>query len=226
MYKKLINLLFPELCFGCGIELVYEEKFICIACAHDLPVTNFHVNNSQIIKDQFYGSAIIENATALFFYHKKGVIQRLIHYLKYKNQEDIGTYFGMRLGVELMDLENYRSIDVVIPVPLHKKRLKKRGYNQVSKFGKELAKYLKAEFNDNNLLRIANTSSQTIKNRLSRWQNVTTIFHVNNCEILRGKHILLVDDVITTGATIRACIDELSIIKDVKISIAVMAYTE
>lgn len=224
MYKKLINLLFPELCLGCGVELVYEEQFICIVCAHDLPITNFHFNDSQIIKNLFYGSAIIENATALFFYYKKGIIQQLIHCLKYKGYEDIGTYFGKRLGIELMEVEEYKSIDIVIPVPLHQKRLQQRGYNQVTQFGKELADYLNAEFNDNTLLRITNTTSQTIKNRLSRWLNVTTIFHLNNEDKFRGKHVLLVDDVITTGATIRACIDELSKIKGIKISIAVMAY--
>jgi len=226
MVKHLINLFFPKLCVGCTNVLVQQENILCIACLHDLPLTNLHTTNSNMIKNIFYGSVEFEHATALFYYPKKGVIRKLIHQLKYKNREEISDYLGKWLGTELKESMLYNSVDVVIPVPLHKKRMKERGYNQVEKFGVAIAENLKAGYNDVVLLRTKNTTTQTVKDRVTRWRNVQTIFEVADLKSLQGKHILLVDDVITTGATIKACVKELSKIKDVKLSLAVMAYTE
>ena len=226
MFHSLLNLFFPKVCMGCKQVLVLQENVLCVLCLHELPYTNLHLNDSKVISNVFYGSVVLEHATALFYYPKKGVIRQLIHHLKYKNQEKISSYLGKWLGLELKDCGYYNDIDVVIPVPLHKKRMRQRGYNQVEGFAKELALSLNAEYNDITLLRNKNTSTQTVKNRLTRWNNVQTIFEVTDFETLRGKHILLVDDVITTGATIKACATELSKIKDVKLSLAVMAYTQ
>ena len=168
----------------------------------------------------------MEQATALFYFPKKGVVRQLIHQLKYKNQQEISNYLGKWLGVELAESRFYKAVDVVVPVPLHKKRLKERGYNQVTGFGEELAMCLQASYNDTTLLRIKNTVTQTVKDRLTRWRNVQTNFEVLDTKSLEGKHILLVDDVITTGATIKACVKELHKIPNIKISLAVMAYTD
>jgi len=226
MLKLLLNLFFPKVCVGCKNILVEQEHIVCIACLHDLPVTNLHVNDSKVISNIFYGTVALEHATALFYFPKKGLVRQLIHQLKYKNQPEISNYLGKWLGIELEESGYYKFVDVVIPVPLHKRRLKKRGYNQVAGFGEELATCLQASYNNTTLLRIKNTGTQTVKDRLTRWINVQTIFEVLDIKSLEGKHILLVDDVITTGATIKACVKELHKIPDIKISLAVMAYTD
>lgn len=226
MFKQLINLFFPNVCVGCKNVLVEQEKVICIHCLHELPLTNLHVNDSKVISKVFYGTVVLQHATALFYYPKKGVVRQLIHHLKYKNQKHISGYLGKWLGIELKDSGYYNDIDVVIPVPLHQKRMRQRGYNQVEGFAKELALSLNAEYNDSTLFRNKNTSTQTVKNRLTRWNNVQTIFEITDVNTLKGKHILLVDDVITTGATIKSCVTELNKINNVKLSLAVMAYTQ
>jgi len=205
---------------------MHQEIFFCVTCLHDLPVTNLHRNDSKVISNIFYGTAILEHATALFYFPKQGAVRQLIHQLKYKRQESISAYLGEWLGVELNESGYYNNIDVIVPVPLHKNRMKLRGYNQVEGFGKEIALSLNATYNDTTLVRIKNTASQTVKDRLTRWKNVQTIFEVSELKKLQGKHILLVDDVITTGATIKACVAELNKIPDVKLSLAVMAYTD
>jgi len=206
--------------------LMHQEKILCVTCLYDLPVTNLHNNDSKVISNIFYGTVVLKHATALFYYPKRGVVRQLIHQLKYKNQEEISAYLGEWLGVELNETGYYNNVDIVIPVPLHKKRMRSRGYNQVEGFGKEIALSLKAVYNDTTLLRIKNTTTQTVKDRLTRWKNVETIFEVSELKKLEGKHILLVDDVITTGATIKACVAELNKIPKVKLSLAVMAYTD
>jgi len=226
MLKLLLNLFFPKVCVGCKNMLMHQEKILCVTCLHDLPVTNLHSNDSKVISNVFYGTVVLEHATALFYYPKQGVVRQLIHQLKYKRQENISSYLGEWLGIELNESGYYNDVDVIVPVPLHKKRMKTRGYNQVEGFGKELAINLNAQYNDSTLVRIKNTASQTVKDRLTRWKNVQTIFEVSELKTLQGKHILLVDDVITTGATIKACVAELNKIPDVKLSLAVMAYTE
>lgn len=228
MYKYLINLLFPKLCIGCEVQLITNEHFLCVNCLHSIPCTNLHSVNGTMIVDLFYGSICLEQATALFFYHKKGMVQKLIHQLKYKNQEKISSYLGNWLGDDLIACNSYQDIDVVIPVPLHNKKLRSRGYNQVTGFGEAIAHKLGASFIENILIRAINTHTQTKKNRWTRWKNVDTIFMLDeiNIDQLKGKHILLVDDVITTGATIKACSKEILSIPNVKLSVAVMAYTE
>ncbi|NQY28650.1 MAG: ComF family protein [Flavobacteriaceae bacterium] len=206
--------------------LVHQEKILCVTCLHDLPLTNLHSNDSKAISNVFYGTVVLEHATALFYYPKQGVVRQLIHQLKYKNQEEISSYIGEWLGFELIESGYYNDIAVIVPVPLHSKRMRSRGYNQVEGFGKEIALSLNAVYNDTTLLRIKNTTTQTVKDRLTRWKNVETIFEVSELKKLEGQHILLVDDVITTGATIKACVKELHKIPNIKISLAVMAYTD
>ena len=226
MLKSFIDLFFPRLCIDCKCKLITQEKFLCIDCLHDLPITDLHKIDSKLISNVFYGSVVLENATALFYFPKEGAVRKLIHQLKYKNQNEISTFLGDWLGVELKQNRRYNSIDVVIPVPLHKKKQKLRGYNQVTGFGKQIAKHLDTDYNDLCLLRVKNTSTQTKKDRVSRLKTLDAIFKVSTINNLAGKHILLVDDVITTGATIKACAKELNKIPDVKISLAVMAYTD
>lgn len=223
MLKHVVDLLFPKVCYACLNLLNDNESVICVACRHDLPVTNFHFNDDDSVKKSLYGRASIVNGTALFRFEKKGLVQQLIHGLKYKGYEIIGFTLGNWLGGELKSLSHYRSVDVVIPVPLHKNKLRKRGYNQVAKFGQQIAKALDADYSDSVLVKVTNTKSQTIKNRLARWNNSDELFALNNPELIADKHILIVDDIITTGATLEACISVLSQAKNIKISIATIA---
>lgn len=223
MLKSIVNLFFPKICYACLNLLQDHEDSICIDCRHDLPVTNFHFDNNEAIKKVLYGRAKIENGTALFRFEKKGNAQRLIHSLKYRGYENIGFILGNWLGSELKSVDSYNTIDIVIPVPLHKNKLKKRGFNQVAKFGQQIALALEAKYKDDILVKITNTKSQTKKTRFSRWKNSEALFALKNITALENKHILLVDDIITTGATLEACVSVLNQAENVKISIATMA---
>ncbi|TWO31350.1 ComF family protein [Seonamhaeicola sediminis] len=223
MFKPLINLFFPKVCYACLNLLNDNEDTICVSCRHDLPVTNFHFDNDQSIIKVLYGRANIEQGTALFRFEKQGLVQKLIHGLKYKGYEHIGFTLGNWLGGELRNIATYQNIDVVIPVPLHKNKLRKRGYNQVAKFGKQIALALNADYLDNVLVKITNTKSQTKKTRLARWKESNELFALKNLDIIENKHILLVDDIITTGATMEACALVLNQANNIKISVATMA---
>ena len=223
MLKSIVNLFFPKVCNACHNLLNDNADTICLDCRHDLPITNFHFDNNDSVAKVLYGRAKIENGTALFRFEKKGNVQRLIHNLKYKEHEHIGFVLGNWLGGELKTLESYKNIDVVIPVPLHKNKLKKRGYNQVALFGKQIAEALNAEYFDDVLVKITNTKSQTTKGRFTRWTNSDELFSLKNKETISNKNILIVDDIITTGATLEACVGVLNQAENVKISIATMA---
>lgn len=223
MLKSIVNLFFPKVCYACHNLLNDNEDTICMDCRHDLPITNFHFDNNDSVQKALYGRAKIENGTALFRFEKKGNVQRLIHNLKYKDHEHIGFVLGNWLGGELKTLESYKNIDVVIPVPLHKNKLRKRGYNQVALFGQQVAEALNADYLDDVLVKVTNTKSQVNKKRLARWTNSDELFTLKNMEAIDNKHILVVDDIITTGATLEACISVLNQAKNIKISIATMA---
>jgi len=196
---------------------------ICLNCRHELPVTNFHLEDSEYAKKVFYGRLKLKNATALLRFHKKGHVQQLIHNLKYRGHERIGKLLGDWLGEELKTVAAYNDIDLVIPVPLHKTKLKKRGYNQVEKFGQQIAKALGVPYDADILIKTSATRTQVYKKRASRWQQNKGVFTIQNEDRLKGKHILLVDDIITTGATMEACANVLTKTHNNTLSIAAMA---
>ncbi len=226
MFHDFIDLLYPRICHICEAELLKNEKLLCTSCLHDLPVTSYHLDNENPVKKVFYGRVKIEKATALLHFRKKAGVQHLIHDLKYRGYREIGTYLGKWLGTELADSNWMNSIDIVIPVPLHKTRLKQRGYNQVEDFGKEIAESLQVPYLDDVLLKISSTQTQTLKDRLSRWGKIEETLKVQNSEKIAGMHVLLVDDLVTTGATLEACAHKLFEIPKLKISIATMAITD
>jgi ComF family protein len=226
MVKNLLNLFFPKVCYACNGILTDHEVHICTSCRHSLPVTNYHFEQDNKVDKVFFGRVKLEQATALLKFQKKGLVQGLLHNLKYKGHEKIGEFLGVWLGNELKQTEHYKTVDLVIPVPLHKKKLRKRGYNQVAKFGEEIAKALQIEYKDNVLVKKSSTKTQVFKSRFARWNNSNELFFLENKDLISGKHILLVDDIITTGATIEACSIALLKAKDVKISVATIAFVE
>lgn len=203
-----------------------SEMEICSYCRHNLPLACFHHTKSDEMKMIFYGRFLVENATALLYFRKGGLTQKFIHALKYKGARKIGATFGKWLGTELATCENYKGIDVVIPVPLHRKKLRERGFNQVEDFGKEIALALNIPYIDDVLLKITPTSSQVFKARLSRLFTSAEMFAVIDPEKIKYKHILLLDDIITTGSTLEACANKLLLVEGVKISVATIAITK
>ncbi|WP_299120517.1 phosphoribosyltransferase family protein [uncultured Winogradskyella sp.] len=226
MIKNLLNLFFPEVCEACNNVLNDNEDVICIFCRHQLPITNFHFDSSDAVQKIVFGRVKLENATALLHFSKKGIVQQLLHNLKYRGHEQISGFLGEWLGSELSTIDAYNAIDVVIPVPLYKTKLRKRGYNQVAKFGKEIANALNADYNDTILVKTKSTQTQVFKGRLTRWNDDGAIFSITERESLKGKHILLIDDIITTGATVEACASVLLKIDNIKLSLATMAIAD
>jgi len=180
MFNSIVNLLFPKVCYACSHLLTDNEKHICTNCRHNLPVTNCHLEHNNTVEKVFYGRVKLEQATALLRFEKKGIVQHLLHNLKYRDHEVIGTILGEWLGNELKTIENYNNIDVVIPVPLHRKKLRKRGYNQVAKFGIEIANALNAEYLNNVLIKTTATKTQVFKKRMARWNSSNEIFAIKN----------------------------------------------
>ncbi|GAA4280600.1 ComF family protein [Gaetbulibacter aestuarii] len=200
-----------------------REDSICVDCRHALPVTNFHFDKNPALKKVLFGRANIEQGTALFRFEKKGPVQHLIHELKYKGHQGIGEVLGDWLGGELATLPEWQAIDMIIPVPIHKKKLRERGFNQVTKFGKRIAFSLNAEYREDLLIKVIHTKTQTKKNRSERFNNNPELYKLVHPELLENKHVLIVDDLITTGATLEGCICVLNQAKNLKISIATMA---
>ena len=226
MVKNLLNLFFPRQCLGCEEFLEDNEKIICTNCRHDLPLTNFHFENDPTVKNILFGRIELENATALLHFRKKSIVQNLIHNLKYRGNQEIGTFFGKWLGSELAELGWQDEINMVIPVPLHKSRLQERGYNQVTKFGMEISQSLGVNFEDKILLRQFATKTQVFKGRIGRSDLSEAKFVVSDSDKIQGKHLLLVDDLITTGATIEGCANSLLKTNGVKLSLATIAITD
>jgi ComF family protein len=221
-----VSLLFPELCAACRENLVANEQLICTDCRYNLPFTNFHLQHDNIVARQFWGKIELEGAYALYYFAKGGKIQNLMHQFKYKGMHEIGNLLGNIAGEQLIKNDIFNSVEVIIPVPLHKKRLQQRGYNQSACFAAGLSQKLKADVDDHNLVRAIATDTQTHKSRFARFENMQEVFLVKNPEKLINKHILLVDDIITTGSTLEACSLQLLKIPGLKLSIATIAYAE
>ncbi|HEX9825963.1 MAG TPA: phosphoribosyltransferase family protein [Flavobacteriaceae bacterium] len=217
---------FPKVCLGCNGYLVDNESYVCTSCRHQLPLTNFHLDSNDAVKNVLFGRIKLENATSLLHFSKKGIVQQLMHNLKYRSHQDVGLFLGKWLGEELKTIKGYQDIDVVIPVPLHKSRLRQRGYNQVAKFGQEIANALEIEFNTKVLLKTKAIKSQVFKSQFLRTSMDSATFSISENQTLKGKHILLVDDIVTTGTTIESCANALLNIEGVKISVATMAITD
>jgi ComF family protein len=226
MFTSLINLFYPRICAGCESFLLQNEKVICTRCRHEIPLTNHLIIPNNEAFQKFYGKIPIEFAAAHFYFHKKGIGQEMIHKLKYKGHQEIGTAFGVWMAIDLKKWVQIDEISCIVPVPLHPKKLRERGYNQVTSFGKALSENLKIPYNETVLIRNLYTKTQTKKNLLGRSELAKNVFAISSDISLNGNHILLIDDVITTGSTLEKCCAALLKIPNVKVSIVCMAISQ
>lgn len=223
MFNYLINLFFPKVCAGCHTILIPNETVLCTTCRHEMPLTQYHLDPKNEAVKKFYGKIAIEHASALLYFNKKGIVQELIHNLKYRGHEEIGTVLGNWYVEDLKELVLEVPFDIVIPVPLHPKKFRERGYNQVTTFGKAVAKGLNIDYDGAILYRKKYSKTQSKKNLAGRSDNIENLFDIIAAEENQNKHFLIVDDVLTTGATLEACARALLKIPGAKISIVCMA---
>lgn len=226
LYFGFINIFFPRICEACGTALFKNENVICTSCKYHLPTTNFHLNRNNFVERLFWGKVEIEAGTSFLMYQKGERVQKLIHKLKYKNKPQIGEKLGELMGEQLAISPAFNDADFIIPLPLHPKKKKIRGYNQAEHICIGLSKKMNIELVSNQLIRKKHTSTQTKKAKYERYLNVKNIFAVKSPENLENKKIIIVDDVVTTGSTMEAAIATLSNISDIKICIATLAYAD
>ncbi|WP_165025478.1 ComF family protein [Dysgonomonas sp. ZJ279] len=219
IFRNFLTLFFPHLCVVCNCRLNESEKHICLNCLSLLPKTNYHNQPNNRLEDFFAGRFPFEHITVFAYFVKGGSIQRVIHELKYRNNPDIGYFIGELYGIDIKDISFISDIDYLVPVPLHPKRQKQRGYNQSLEIAKGISNQTGIPIDSATLIRAINNPSQTKSSRFERWKNVEDIFTINNTDTFKGKHVLLIDDVITTGSTIEACAKEILKSEGAKISI-------
>lgn len=213
----------PFICISCGAELHQKTHFFCRKCLTTLPKTGFERQQDNACSNLFAGRLPVLQAFALLFFAKKGSVQAILHEIKYRNNRKLGHYMGYLMGKALLGNPLYADVDVLIPLPLNRKKLKLRGYNQSSLLCYGMASVLHKPVEEIAVVRSIYTQTQTRKNRIQRWLNVEQVFDLENAKHLEGKHALLVDDVITTGATMEACGSVLLSIPGLRLSIASLA---
>lgn len=221
--ENIINLFYPRVCAACGELLLQDEETVCLKCRYLLPKTGYEHTPDNPLAQTFYGRVRLHAVTACFFFSKKGRVQHLIHELKYKGNREAGIFLGQQIGESIKDAPLFQGIDYLIPVPLHPKRERKRGYNQSFVIAQGISEVTGIAIGDKYLIRVVNTATQTKKNKEERYMNVKDIFQLQNGAELEGKHVLLIDDVLTTGATLESCAHQFENIPGITISVATAA---
>lgn len=224
LFKSTVHLLYPHICTGCGSDLLNEDNLLCLKCIHDLPHTNFANLPNNPVEKYFWGRIPLQAACSQFYFSKEFLIQHLIHQLKYKADTKIGFYLGELMGKTLLKSDRFAAIDALIPLPLYADKEQKRGYNQAAVICDGMSSVMNVPVYNKYVIRQHATETQTRKHRTERWENVKDSFKVIKENELAGKHLLLVDDVVTTGATLEACGSVLLQTAGVKLSIATLAY--
>lgn len=218
------GLLYPKVCAACNDLLKKHENCLCLSCRFSFPKSHFTSLTDNAIHQLFWGRFPLQQAFSMYKFQKSGVLQTLMHQLKYGGQQEVGLYFGKELGKALFEQKGFVLPDLIVPVPLHWKKEKTRGYNQCQLICEGLSNKLNIPIVSNILYRKVHSESQTKKKRFQRWENVEEIFGLNESSVLIGKHILLIDDIVTTGSTLEACVQTLLQIEGTSISIATIAY--
>lgn len=222
---SLSHLFFPNTCAGCGNDLVTEEQFLCLQCINNLPLTGFELYDNNPVEKNFWGRVSINNAMSLLYFTKDSILQNLLHQFKYRGKKEIGSYFGRMMGSAISQSYRYKDIDALVPLPLFISKEKRRGYNQATVLCEGIAEIMEVPVLKNAVIRTTATETQTHKDRIERWQNINGKFELKDFQSLQNKHILLVDDVVTTGSTFEACASELLQSENTKVSIAALAYS-
>ena len=221
-----LSLMYPVNCRGCGNRLSKGEETLCLLCIHELPRTRFENMRNNSMEKHFWGRVPLSAATAFCYFQKGGKVQHLMHQFKYKRKTDIGLKLGQLLGEEIKPVFEFQNCDCIIPIPLHWKKQKKRGYNQSDFIADGISEALKIPVLKTAVQRNSMNESQTRKNRFQRWQNVESIFSVAKADQLKNKNVLLVDDVMTTGSTLEACASEILKSNATSVSVATLALAE
>ena len=224
IFHDILDMIYPNYCLGCNAQLAGNSEVLCMDCAEELPYTHFFDKEENPVKEIFYGRITVAHAGSALFYTKGSLVQRLLFALKYQGNKNAGLFLGALLAQQLAETRWIQEIDCIVPLPLHKKRERKRGYNQSAVIGSKLSEMLAIPMNTDMVERAVYTETQTHKTREARWQSMQTVFKIKDENALQSKHILLIDDVLTTGATMEVCGNEILKVKDTKLSIATAAF--
>lgn len=220
--ESLLHVVFPHVCDGCGSDLLNIESRLCIRCLSSLPETNFEIHPNNPVEKDFWGRLPLINAAAHLYFTKESLVQHLMHQLKYKGNKDLGLQLGRLMGNALKNVSRFNKIDALVPLPLYPSKEKKRGYNQATVLCEGIAEILSVPILNKVITRPQQTETQTKKGRIERWKNMEGKFQLIDPLAIKDKHLLLVDDVVTTGATLEACGNELLNAPNVKLSIATL----
>jgi ComF family protein len=221
----LLHLAFPHVCEGCGTDNLQSDHLLCLRCLSSLPSTNFHMHPNNPIEKIFWGRIPIVSATSQYYFTKESMMQHLMHQFKYKGNKDVGIYLGKLMGWSMLESNRFSFIDALIPLPLHKSKEHKRGYNQATLLCEGISSIMNKPVLKNAIIRSEKTETQTKKSRIQRWQNMKGKFELANPSSIAGKHVLLVDDVVTTGATLEACGLEIIKAETVQLSVATLCFS-
>ncbi|HET6243273.1 MAG: ComF family protein [Bacteroidetes bacterium] len=226
MLRDFISLIYPDCCLSCGQTLLKQEHHICTVCRYKLPKTGFHFEKENILSQVFWGRIDLHSVAAYYYFQKGGGVQHLLHAIKYLGATQAAKEVGKMYGAELKASPYFKSVNIVIPIPLHPTKKKKRGFNQSDFIAEGIAEGLNSNWSPDILTRDIAGESQTKKSRFNRWKNVEAAFNLKDINAIAGKHVLIVDDVITTGATIESSAKCMACFPDTKISVAAIAYAQ
>lgn len=227
LLKDFLHLVYPCLCVGCHQEPVNDHEIFCISCEAKLPITDFHLISNNEALSRLGGGFPFQLGISMFRFYPGGIVQSMIHEIKYKGQTNIALRLGRKYGQLLIESGKLSNVDWLVPVPLHPVKLRQRGYNQSKFFADGLSMTLQKPVLANVIRRTEHTETQTAKNRYERLKNMMSAFELDkNSKSLEGKHILLVDDVLTTGATLESCALALSKIAGIEVSFATIAIAQ
>ncbi len=220
--RSFTQLFFPQVCQGCGSDLVSNDQVLCLHCIHQLPYTNFHLRAGNPVEKIFWGRLMVRHAAGIFYLTKDSMLEKLLYQLKYRGKKEVGAYCGRLMGQSLQH-SLFANADALVPLPLFPKKERARGYNQSAILCEGLAAVMNKPVWKDVIQRMSTTETQTHKNRIERWENMQGRFSVTDAAKVKGMHVLLVDDVITTGATLEACGTEL-VNAGAEVSIVTLGY--
>lgn len=224
-FEDFLHLFFPHNCIGCGTDVLNDKDMLCAQCILELPATGFLSTPDNPVEKMFYGRMPVVHAGSAFYFNKNSLLQHLIVQLKYRNNQAAGMYLGKILGTIIRVSQSFDDIDIIVPLPLNEKKLFKRGYNQALLLAKGVAAVLNKPVVENAVERILFTETQTHKDRIARWKTMEGVFKIIDASAIENKHILLIDDIVTTGATLESCGTAILQTANTKISVCTLAYT-